>query len=411
MAGLSAYARVLRRPGAALFSATGVLARFPISTVSLGIVLLVEGTTGSYALAGGVSSAYVLASAALAVVHGRLADRLGQARAVVPAVVLFAVATGVLVAAVVTGLPQAVTLVAAAVAGGALPQVGSCVRARWSHVLRDTPADLPTAFALEGVLDEVVFMTGPVLVTVLATTWDPAAGLLTAAAAGLVGTLAFAAQRGTEPPAHPRARGRADDGSSDPGAEHGRRTPLPWSVVAPLVVLSGALGAVFGSTEVVTVAFTEHLDSPGWSGPMLALWALGSLLGGVVTGAVTWRSGPLVRVRAGVTALTLLMAPLLLVGSLPVLGLVLLLSGFAIAPTLISVYSLIEQAVPAPRLTESLAVLHTGTAVGIAPGAALSGWVVDHHGAGAAYAVPVVAAALGVLCAVLAPARSTTTAG
>jgi hypothetical protein len=46
-----------------------------------------------------------------------------------------------------------------------------------------------------------------------------------------------------------------------------------------------------------------------------------------------------------------------------------------------------EQMVPGPRLTEGIAIMHTGIAAGLAPGAAIAGVVIDAHGASAAYLV------------------------
>ena len=89
-------------------------------------------------------------------------------------------------------------------------------------------------------------------------------------------------------------------------------------------------------------------------------------------------------------ALTALMAPTPLIGSTVAMGVLLFLAGFAIAPTLIGAVSFIEQTVPASRLTEGIAMLHTTMAAGIAPGAAIAGVVVDAHGAHAAYLVPLV---------------------
>ena len=76
------------------------------------------------------------------------------------------------------------------------------VRARWAHLL-DRDSERHTAFAVEGIADEVVFVTGPALVTLLATSFAPQSGLVVALVAGTVGTVALAAQRRTEPPAHP----------------------------------------------------------------------------------------------------------------------------------------------------------------------------------------------------------------
>ena len=175
------------------------------------------------------------------------------------------------------------------------------------------------------------------------------------------------------------------------------RDPLPWRTLLPLLGVQASLGCLFGAAEVVTVAFADEQGSRALAGPLLALWALGSLLAGVITGAVAWQRGPDVRVRLGAIGMGLAMAPLPLIGRFPVMALVLLLGGFAIAPTLIASTSLVERTVPPTRLTEGMAMLHTGVVAGIAPGAALAGAVVDSSGAGGGYLVMVgggVAAAL-----------------
>ncbi len=381
------YRRILVLPGALVFSASGFLARLPISMVGLGLVLLVSEATGSYGLAGSVAAAYVFANAGFSIVHGRLVDRLGQSRVLPIAVTVFSVALALTTWSVEADWPLATTYSLAAVSGAAIPQVGACVRARWSHVL-DDPREVGTAFALESVVDEVVFIVGPILVTFLATLWHPVAGLVTAILAGLVGTFVLTGQRRTEPPAHPRTRR-----TTEPHAA------MPWGLVAALTVVCVALGVVFGAAEVATVAFADERDAKGWAGPLLALWSLGSLLSGVLTGVIRWRRSPAVRVRWGILALGLAMAPLTVTSSLPVLGLILFVGGFAISPTLIGALSLTQQAVPRSRLTESMAVLHTGLATGIAPGAVGAGLVVDHVGAAAAYAVPVVAGVIGAVVA------------
>jgi MFS family permease len=81
------------------------------------------------------------------------------------------------------------------------------------------------------------------------------------------------------------------------------------------------------------------------------------------------------------------MAPLALVPSIPVMGVVLLIGGFAISPTLIAAMSLAEHLLPPARLTEGMMLLQTGLALGLAPGAALAGVVIEASGASAAYLV------------------------
>ena len=192
------YRRILSVPGALRFSGSALVARLPIGMDTIGIVLLVTGVGRSYGLAGAMSASYLLAAAALAIPQARLVDRLGQGRVLVVAAAVFAVAMTAFVVVVRSVGPIWVAFACVMVAGGAFPQVGSCVRSRWSHVLTERH-DIETAYALESSVDEVVFMTGPILVTVLATAWNPVAGLGTAIVAGTGGTLYFAAQRSTEP--------------------------------------------------------------------------------------------------------------------------------------------------------------------------------------------------------------------
>ena len=390
---LDSYRSILSRPGAALFSATGIVARMPISMLGVGIVLLVSGATGSYGLAGSVSAVQLVAAAVVAIPLGRLIDRLGQARVLVPAVTSFAVGLSMLCVSVQQDWPRAATYLFAVVAGLSLPPVGSCVRARWSHALTGEPRALQTAFALEAVADEIVFIVGPILVTVLATTISPVAGLGAAIVLACAGTWLLAAQRGSEPPPSPRAEVRAD------------RPTLPWRTIVPLTLVSLALGAQLGNAEVVTVAFSQEQGSRAYAGPLLAVWALGSLLAGLASGAVTWRRGPDQRLRWGTFVITLTMVPLTFVGSVPVMAVALFVAGFAIAPTLIATMSLTEQRVPAGRLTEGMAFVQTGIVAGVAPGAAIGGAVVDASGASTAYLVSVAAGVLGILAAQLLPRR------
>jgi predicted MFS family arabinose efflux permease len=282
----------------------------------------------------------------------------------------------------------------AALSGSALPQTGSCVRARWSHLVPDKRM-LQTAFAFEAVVDEAVFVIGPTLVTLLATTVHPLAGLTTAILAGLAGTAVLVSLRTSEPP-----------------PTHGLvvhvRGTMGWNVLGPMTVCAFALGVLFGGCEVATVAFADELGAKSVSGVMLAIWSLGSLLSGVVTGALQLTAPHAVRFRWGLLALGLLMVPLPFVNGFWLLGLFLFLAGFAISPTLIASVAWIEQTVPATRITEGITIVTTGLAAGVAPGAAVVGFIVDRYGASASYWVP---AAAGLGGAAVAFAASTVTAG
>src|SRR3954463_16736056 len=142
---LSSYRSVLSRPGAIWFSAAGLVGRLPLSMAGLGILLLVQGDTGSYGRGGSVSASYLAANAVLAIPLGRLADARGQGRVLSLAALVFGTAM-VAPASAVEAVPPSITSSAAAgVAGRPLPPVDACVRTRWAHVL-DTSAEIETAY-------------------------------------------------------------------------------------------------------------------------------------------------------------------------------------------------------------------------------------------------------------------------
>jgi MFS family permease len=376
------YRRVLGVPGGAAFSAAGFVARLPISMQTLGTVLLVAATSGSYALAGAVSATFALALAVFSPVLGRLVDRLGQARVLIVSLVVHTVGVGALVALALADAPAWTLFPAAAVYGGSYSQPGSLVRARWSHALGDTPL-LPTAFSWESVIDEVIFVVGPVLVTVLATGVAPAAGLLTAYGFTLVGSVALALQRGTEPPLHP-----AVDGAR-------RRSALALPGVPVLVLVAVALGSVFGSVEVATVAFTAERGRPAAAGIVLALLAAGSLVAGLWYGTVRWRATAQRRFVLGVLLLAAATVPLPLAPGVVALAVLAFVGGFAISPALIAGFALLDRLVPARSRTEGLAWFSTGIGIGLALSSSVTGQVVDAAGGRAGLGVTVAGGLLG----------------
>lgn len=373
---LTTYREVLSRPGAALFSLAAVISRLPLSMAGFGIVLLVSERTDSYGRAGVLAAVYVLAAAAFGPTQGRIADRLGQAKVLWVVGAAYAVGMALTLVAIEAEWSAPWPHACVALSGLATPQTGSMVRARWTHAVAER-SQLNTAFSIEAVLDEVVFMVGPVLVTVLALQVTDIAGLVCAAVAATLGSWALAAQRRTEPPAVVHVAGT--------------RPPIGWGLLGPLVVASVGLGVLFGSTEVIVVAFCTEEGNRGAAGFVIAIWATGSLISGIAVGALPQAADPLHRFRASQLALALLFAPLSFLAGIPLIAVGMFLTGFMISPTLISTVNLIERNVPSSRLTEALTWTTTGLAVGIAPGSAVAGWVVDHHGASAGFLVPLVA--------------------
>jgi MFS family permease len=373
------YLGILRIPGALAFSATAFIGRMSMSMYGLGTVLLIASLTGRYGLAGTVSAAGAVGYAVVSPLFGRLADRRGQGRVLSRQAAAFAVGSATFIGCAELRAPAWVLLVTATAAGAVMPSVGSMVRTRWSAVLDDDAARLHTAFSLESVNDELIFVIGPALVTFLATRFLPASGVGAASLFCVAGTLAFAAQRRTEPaPSAPSA--------SQPGpATRSRRRLARPSLPAPgLITLAPAfllLGAMFAAIDLSTVALATERGHRAASGLVLGAFALGSAVGGLWYGSRRWRA-PLGRrfIVTAVLAVGGISTFWAMPGLLALAG-VGLLAATSVAPTLIAGYGILEGQAPDHRRTEAMAWLSSTIAVGVALGSAVVGHVIDGYGA------------------------------
>jgi predicted MFS family arabinose efflux permease len=385
-AGLGAYRQLLSDRAARAFSLAGVVARLPLSMTGIGVVLLVSLTTGSFGRAGLITAAGTLTGAVAAPLWGRAIDRVGQATVLLLAATINSASMAVLITSVLRQWPLGVSMAAASGVGLGFSSAGACVRARWSNRLAGS-ALLSTAFAIEAMLDEVVFVVGPVLVTALATNLSPAAGVITSAVLGLIGAIALAAQRRTEPPVQRDHR------------QSGPRPRIPVGVVVSMGMAYVALGLVFGGMEVVIVAFAKARGVLPYAGAILMAWAAGSLIAGLITGTIHWKSAPQTRFRVGAACLAGSLLPLPFLTQPVLAAAVLLVSGLAIAPTLIASVEVTQSAVPLTRFTEALGWNSTGLAAGLAAGAAVAGRLVDAEGYPAGFVAVAAAGVLLVLAA------------
>jgi predicted MFS family arabinose efflux permease len=390
---LAPYLGLFRLPGTLKFSASGLLARIPMPMVSLGIVLLVSARTGSYGIAGAVSATYVVCRSIGSPLQARWVDRYGQHRILPIAAIIHAAGLcGVVLAAGAGGTVSLYVL--AALAGASSPTIGSYVRARWSHVLGSS-SRLQTAFALEAVVDELLFMIGPPIVTFLATAVNGSAALVVAMVCGLVGTLAFASLRSTEPPAHGRGGGRT------------RTQPLGWRLLLPLVLANAGIGTLFGSFDISVVALATAQDARSWAGVLLGICAGGSMVAAFVLGTLRLRTPPLRRFQIGAVALTCAVVPLPFVTDLRLFAVLVFALGLTISPTQVAATARVEQTVPVTRLSEGLAWTTSALVAGVALGSSVAGQVVDAHGASKGFVVCLVAGALASLAAMLSGDRPT----
>ncbi len=386
------YRRLFSLPGTRAFTTGNLIARLPAGMFSVSAVVMIAGSRGSYALAGAVTATGLAASAVAGPWIARLVDRHGQARTAVPATAVAVLGSLALLLCVRYGAPDW-TLFAAYTATATTPNTGGMSRARWAHLLDGDTEALHTANSFEQAADELCFMLGPALAAFLCGTFFPEAGTLAGAVLLMTGVLIFTAQRSTEPPPSPATKGGP---------------PLRVPGIPPLLAGFVATGAVFGSLEVVTLAYADAAGHRTAGGAVLALQAAGSCAAGLLYGTLK-PSGPAERrLPWCLLAMTALMSlPLLAArtfGSLPALAVALLLAGMATAPTMVTAMTLVQHRTPGGRLNEGMSLAVTGLLMGIACGSALGGWTADHTSPTAGFAIPIAAATTALLIAV--PSRA-----
>ncbi len=220
------YRAIFRAPGSFAFAAAGFVMRMPIAMFPIGLVLIISGRTGDYGFAGVLSASYILGAAPGNPLLARLVDRYGQGRMLLPASALTLGSTIVLAILLENDAPDWLLVIPTIVAGFTYLSVGSLVRARWSLVLAGKP-ELTTAYSLESVLDELIFVVGPLIATLIATQTDPVYVLYVCCA--LIGTGAVWLSVATAPPNRRRIRSAARSGRPPCAIAESSCSRSPWS--------------------------------------------------------------------------------------------------------------------------------------------------------------------------------------
>lgn len=388
---LSTYRAVFRAPGSTAFTVAGFVMGMPQAMYPLALVLIISARDGRYGFAGVTSACFIAGGVAGLPTLSRLVDRLGQHRLLIPATSVHVASVLGTVALVELDVPDWAVLPPVFVFGFTYLSVGSLVRARWSWVLAGRP-ELTTAYSLASILDEAIFVSGPLIATVIATTATPVLILVLSAVLAASGAGALYLQRGSEPPVH----------LSD-GVRH--RSALREPGVFLVTVVTVFTGAVFATAEVTMIAFCGQHGHRGLSGLVVALFAGGSGFAGFLYGARHHGGTPLSRFRRQAIVFGILPVLFLTPSNVAILALIAFAVGLGTAPSLITTFSLVERLVPPAALTEGLTWVQVGLSVGYGAGAAVVGGIADAHGARTAF-LATIAAGFGVLVtAVLASRR------
>ena len=403
--GLRSYGRLLARPAARNPFVSALVARLPLSMAPLGILLLVQGERGAYSLAGVVTGAYAVGSALGTPLWGRLMDRFGQVRVLVPTALASAAMLVALAVATVSGGAPLLLVALAALAGFGYPPISPALRSAWRVVFPDR-GSRRVAFALDGTSVELVFVGGPLLLSLLLAVSPPIVPLLATAAALLGGSLAYCrtgAARGYRP---------VSKGATEAGVRvAGPRSAVTAAGVGALLLVMLAMSVGFGQLDTSLAATADIvLGDTDRVGLLFLAIAGGSAAGGLVFGTRSWPFDDRHAVPVLLGAFAVLLCALAALLALPhvPLGVVfplLVVTGATIAPTLIMQQNLLDHLAPPHRLNEAQSFLSAANTTGAAAGTAVAGVLIDLHGLGVSFAGAAVGAGLAAVVAVVSQRR------
>jgi MFS family permease len=370
-----AYRRVLGADGVKQPLAGVIIGRLSIAAEPLSTILLVHGTTGSFAIAGAVMGAYSIAAALSLPVQGRIIDRIGQTRVILAATVTGTSGFAAVILLAHEGAGAGWLVAAGTLAGiGTLP-TGATMRTLWSDLVPD-PDLRQAAFAIDAVAIDVAFIVGPLIAAAVIALASPTASLCVCIGLTLVGSAVFASS-----PASLRWRGAP--------SEHRRVGPLRSASVWVLMGAAFGIGLAVGAAELAITAFASEHGAAELGGTLIAVQAVASTAGGLWYGAKTWRNHPGDRLPGVTLVFALCMLPLAAIPSLPAAFPLMALSGLALAPAISLIYLLLDSLAPVGTAAEATGWVLTAIVGGAALGNAAAGIAVTEVSPHAGLAIAV----------------------
>jgi len=384
---LGSYVTIFKTPGALRFSFAGFIGRMPISMEGLSLIFFIVAKTHKYSIAGAMTAMASIVVAIASPIWSRLADQFGQRKILLLVAPVRIILVIVLILAVDHNAPKWSWFLLVMIAEIPAINVGGLVRRRWIHVLErrgddhskdpDAARDLiNTAYSYEALMDEIVFIFGPLIATACATLISPPAGLIAAMIFLGIGLPILALQTSSEPPAVPKNK-------VDP-----HPAVIRNRTIQAIILPATFIGGFFGAVSLTVVGFAEYHNAAKRTGLLLAIWALGSATSAVINGAIKWRTTYAKRFLIALVVLLLFSTPFIFARNIPMMAAALFINGLAISPLIVTAYGVAETAVPASQITEALAWVIAGMPLGGALASAITGVVIDHYGATTGLLIP-----------------------
>ena len=376
----SRYRAFFAQPDVVRLVAMALVARMPLGTQNLALLLHVRAISGSFAVAGFTVGAYLAATAVTAPLIGRIVDRIGPRTPLLVTGAVCPLALVVLLSARPLGLPPALLYVAAATAGAFAPPITVLTRTMWRHRFdRDADAQR-TAFAVDSILVELAFTLGPALVALLVALADPAAAFAMAIVFATLAVPVFIAS--------PAMR----DWTLDPDAERHLLGPLTAPRLLVVYAVTACLTMSLGLLEVGYPGHAAAAGATALSGVLLAINSAGSAIGGFAYGGVRFAMPVEAQLRRSLALLALAVGLQTLVDGVWPLAALAFVAGAFIAPSLTAVTMLTAANAPPRYATEAFTWSATCIVTGVGAGMALGGQLVERFDARAVFLASALAA-------------------
>lgn len=377
---LSAWTLLPRGAAARRLALACACAWTGVAVIALSIVLYVVDATGAYSVAGAAAAGYALAVAFFSVPRSRMVDRFGPRRVFPVLTLLHVTALAGLIAAGRADAPGAVFVALTAVASGSTPPLIGFARGQWAKVV---PADeLPRAYALTAMLGDIAQIGGAPAAGFLAALVNPAAGLVAAGAftsLGMVLVLRTVREHEAlvenDAPDQPQDQ---QDGAPQEGVKTHSRSAISFPGLRTLTIGGVGAGLGLGAVDIAVTALSTARGDRWAIGLMLGALGIGGMVGSVVSPRLAQQLSPARRYVAGLGVLVLSTVLLVLTPPGAVVGVLLLVAGFAWGVTNVVLYELLDLVVPSTHSTEAWAWLSTAESLGAAGGAAIAGLVAAH---------------------------------
>ncbi|WP_163512349.1 MFS transporter [Fodinicola acaciae] len=357
---LTPYRRVLAAPGMTRLLIITTIARIPGLAASIVLTLYVVGNLHrGYADAGLLATAMTIGVALGGPWRGRAIDRYGVRAALLPSIVGSAVFWGF-----APFLSYPLLVPAALLAGLLNPPVFGISRQAIGVML---PEELRrTGFALDSVLVEISYMIGPLIGVLVSTTVSPVVTILGLGAFQVAACVALIVL-------NPRVSAVSRDSVGEPAV---KRTRLISSGLVAVLVLMAASTLALAGSEVAAIAVLRDQHQDAVVGVVLAVWAVGSMIGGFLYGGVSRAlSSATLVIALGVGTVLLTAAP-----NWWVLAIALLPVGMLCAPSISATVADVNKLVPAVRRGEAMGWHGTAGTAGVSIGAPLAGFAIDYLG-------------------------------